>query len=45
MSPSVGTPNQLDLIALRKGDMAIEPHGPSEEVLIALGRLAAARLK
>jgi hypothetical protein len=43
--PSVGSPKQLSLVALHKGDMAIEIQGPSKDVLISLARLAVSRLK
>jgi hypothetical protein len=45
VGPSVGSAKQLSLIALQKGDIAIEVQGPSQDVLIALARVAAARLK
>jgi hypothetical protein len=35
----------LSLIALHRGDMAIEIQGPAKDVLIALARLAVSRLK
>lgn len=43
--PAVGTPGQLSLVALRKGDMAIEIKGPNKDALVALARIAVARLK
>jgi hypothetical protein len=43
--PSVGSPTQLSLVALKKGDMAIEIQGPSKEVLISLAHTAVGRLK
>ena len=43
--PSEGTPSQLSLTALRRGDVAIEIQGPREDVLIALAKIAIARLK
>ncbi len=43
--PAVGSPKQLSLVALRKGDMAIQIQGPNKDVLIALGKLAVSRLK
>jgi hypothetical protein len=45
VGPSVGSAKQLSLIALHKGDIAIEVQGPSQDVLIALARVATARLK
>ena len=36
---------QFVLIALHKGDMAIEIHGPSKNAVIELGKLAVSRLK
>jgi hypothetical protein len=45
VGPTVGSPKQLSLVALRKGDMAIEIQGPNKDVLIALGKLAVSRLK
>jgi len=45
VGPSVGSPKQLSLVALRKRDIAIEIQGPSRDVLIALARVAVARLK
>ena len=43
--PSVGSPKQLSLVALKKGDMAIEIQGPSKDVLISLAHTAVGRLK
>lgn len=40
-----GVANQFVLIALHRGDMAIEIHGPSKNAVIALGKLAVSRLK
>lgn len=37
--------DQFALIALRRGDMAIEIHGPSKNVVLALGKLAISRLE
>src|SRR5262245_17453804 len=45
VGPAVGSPKQLQLVALRKGDMAIAIQGPNKDVLIALGKLAVSRLK
>jgi hypothetical protein len=45
VGPAVGSPKQLSLVALHKGDMAIEIHGPNKEALIALAHVAVARLK
>ena len=45
VAPSVGTPKQLSLVALRRGDMAIEIQGPNKDVLVALAQLAVSRLK
>jgi hypothetical protein len=45
VGPTVGSPKQLSLVALRKGDMAIQIQGPNKDVLIALGKLAVSRLK
>jgi hypothetical protein len=44
IGPAVGS-KQLRLIALQKGDMAIEIQGPNKDALIALGKLAVSRLK
>lgn len=43
--PSPGTPSQLSLTAVRRGDVAFEIQGPREDVLIALAKIAVARLK
>lgn len=40
-----GVANQFVLIALHRGDMAIEIHGPSKNAVLALGKLAVSRLK
>jgi hypothetical protein len=40
-----GVANQFVLTALHRGDMAIEVHGPSKDVVIALAKLAVSRLK
>jgi hypothetical protein len=45
VGPAIGSSNQLSLVALHRGDMAIEIHGPSKDVLIALARIAVGRLK
>ena len=45
VGPAVGSPKQLSLVALRKGDISFEIQGPNKDVLIALGQLAASRLK
>jgi hypothetical protein len=45
IGPSTGTPNLLTLVALKKGDMAIEISGMSKDGLIALARLAVSRLQ
>jgi len=45
VGPSEGSPKQLSLVALRKGDVAFEIQGPNKDALIALARLAASRLK
>jgi hypothetical protein len=45
VQPSPGTPTQLSLRALHRGDMALEIQGPREDVLIALAKIAIARLK
>jgi hypothetical protein len=45
IGPSKGTPNLLTLVALKKGDMAIEISGMSKDGLIALARLAVSRLQ
>ena len=45
VGPAVGSPKQLQLIAVRKGDMAIAIQGPNKDMLIALGKLAVSRLK
>ena len=44
IGPSVGS-SQLSLIALQKGDMAMEIQGPDKDALIALGKVAVSRLK
>jgi hypothetical protein len=35
----------LSLVAVRKGDMAIEIQGPNKDALVAIGRTAVERLK
>ena len=45
VGPAVGSPGQLSLVALRRGDMAIDIHGPSRDVLIALAHVVVSRLK
>jgi len=45
VGPAVGSPNLLSLVALHKGDMAIEIHGANKDALIAMARVAVARLK
>lgn len=45
VGPATGTPTLLSLVALKKGDMAIEIHGMSKDGLIALARLAVSRLQ
>jgi hypothetical protein len=35
----------MSLVALKKGDMAIEIQGPSKDVLVALAKLAVSRLQ
>lgn len=45
VGPAVGSPGQFALVALNKGDMAIELRGPNKDVLIALAKLAITRLK
>jgi len=45
VGPATGTPNLLSLVALKKGDVAIEIHGMSKDGLIALARLAVSRLQ
>ena len=45
VGPSVGSPKQLSLVALRRGDMAIEIQGPHKDVIVALAQLAVSRLK
>jgi hypothetical protein len=42
--PAIGTPNLWSLVALKKGDMAIEIKGMSKDGVIALARLAVSRL-
>ena|SRR5688572_12377731 len=42
---ATGSPGQLSLVALRKGDMAIEIKGPNKAALVALAQVAVARLK
>jgi hypothetical protein len=42
---AVGSPGLLSLVALRKGDMAIEIKGPNKAVLVALAQTAVTRLK
>ena len=37
--------DQFALIALRRGDMAIEIHGPSKNVVLALAKVAISRLE
>ena len=44
VGPAIGTPNLWSLVALKKGDMAIEIKGMSKDGLIALARLAVSRL-
>jgi hypothetical protein len=45
IGPAPGTPDLISLVALKKGDMAIEIKGMSREGLIALARLAVSRLQ
>ena len=45
VGPSEGTPSQLSLVALHRGDMSIELQGPRKDVLIVLAKVAIARLK
>ena len=45
IGPATGTPNLLSLVALKKGDMAIQINGTSKDGLIALARLAVSRLQ
>jgi hypothetical protein len=45
VGPATGTPNLLSLVALKKGDMAIEIKGMNKDGLIALARLAVSRLQ
>ena len=45
VGPSIGSPKQLSLTALKRGDIAIEIQGPSQDVLIALAKTAVSRLK
>ena len=40
-----GSPPQLQLTALHRGDMSIEIQGPRKDVLIALAKIAIGRLK
>jgi hypothetical protein len=40
-----GSPPQLQLMALHRGDMSIEIQGPRKDVLIALAKIAISRLK
>ena len=44
VGPAVGS-KQLSLVALHRGDMAIEIQGPKKDVLIALAGVAVSRLK
>lgn len=45
VGPATGSPGQLSLVALRKGDMAIEVQGPDKDAIIAIAKVATARLK
>ena len=45
VGPAAGSPSQLSLTALHRGDMSIEIHGPRKDVLIALAKLAISRIK
>src|SRR5262245_43843565 len=45
VGPATGTPGLLELVALKKGDMAIELKGVNKDHLIALARLAVSRLQ
>jgi hypothetical protein len=45
VSAATGSPGQLSLVALRKGDMAIEIKGPNKAALVALAQVAVARLE
>ena len=42
---ATGTKGLLSLVALNRGDMAIEIHGTSRDALIALAKIAVSRLK
>lgn len=44
-APEAGMGDQFILIALNRGDMAIEVHGVNKEVVTSLGKTAIARLK
>jgi len=45
VGPATGSATQMSLVALKKGDMAIEIQGPSKDVLVALAKLAVSRLQ
>ena len=45
VGPATGSPNLFSLVALKKGEMAIEIHGMNKDGLIALARLAISRLQ
>jgi len=45
VGPSAGSADVLSLIALNRGDLAIEIKGPNKDILIALAKLATSRLK
>ena len=45
VGPAIGSPKQLSLVALRKGDMAIEVQGPNKDALIAIAKIAVSHLK
>jgi hypothetical protein len=45
VGPAIGSPKQLSLVALRKGDMAIEVQGPNKDALIAIAKIVVLRLK
>jgi hypothetical protein len=44
VGPAIGS-KQLSLVALHRGDMAIEIQGPNKDVIIALANVAVSRLK
>jgi hypothetical protein len=45
LQPSEGTPSQLSLTALHRGDIAFEIQGPRKDVLVALAKTAIGRLR